>query len=85
LIDEPIVGLDPISAEIAQNKFIEFTKKGGAILLVTHDLTVATNISRTIGVLSKGRLMAKGSFKQLKNKAGLAKNSKLADVYKKLT
>jgi hypothetical protein len=46
---------------------------------------VATNISRTIGVLSKGRLMAKGSFKQLKNKAGLAKNSKLADVYKKLT
>ncbi len=85
LVDEPIVGLDPVSAEIAQNKFLNFTKNGGAILLATHDLSVATNISKTIGVLSQGKLITTGSFKELKNKAKLPKNAKLRDVYKKLT
>ncbi len=85
LVDEPIVGLDPVSAEIAQNKFLNFTKNGGAILLATHDLSVATNISNTIGVLSQGKLITTGSFKELKNKAKLPKNAKLKDVYKKLT
>lgn len=85
LIDEPIVGLDPISAEVAQNKFLEFARNGGAILLATHDLPVATHISHTIGVLSHGKLISIGSFKQLKNKAKLPKNAKLRDVYKKLT
>jgi ABC-2 type transport system ATP-binding protein len=84
LIDEPIVGLDPVSAEIAKREFVSFAKNGGAILLVTHTLQVAEEIADFIGVLSKGRLVAVGTLDELRAKASLPKNSQLTDLYQKL-
>ncbi len=85
LIDEPIVGLDPVSAEIARKKFVEFANNGGLILLVTHTLYVAEMIADRIGVLKKGILNPIGTIDELKNKAGLKENSNLNDVYLALT
>src|SRR3989344_4148999 len=58
LIDEPIVGLDPASAMIAKKLFQDFAKRGGAILLVTHTLSVAEEIATLIGVLKNGSMVA---------------------------
>lgn len=85
LIDEPIVGLDPTSAETAKSKFSEYARNGGAVLVVTHTLPVAEEIADRIGVLDKGKLTAIGSFSELKQKAGLGENDNLEDVYKALT
>jgi ABC-2 type transport system ATP-binding protein len=85
LIDEPIVGLDPESAEIAKNKFKEFAKNGGSILMATHTLGVAKEISNTIGVLKKGKLLETGSFSHLAKKANLKKDALLEEVYLSLT
>jgi ABC-2 type transport system ATP-binding protein len=85
LIDEPIVGLDPTSAEIAKRKFREFAQAGGAVLMVTHTLPVAEEIAGTIGVLDAGVLTAVGSFSDLKQKAGLDDKANLEDVYQALT
>lgn len=84
LIDEPIVGLDPIGAEIAKNMFVEYAKAGGAVLLVTHTLLVAEEISDRIGFLKNGTLVAVGTLSELRAKAGLGESATLDDVYKKL-
>ena len=86
LIDEPIVGLDPTSAEIAKKEFAKFAGNGGAVLLVTHTLTVAHEISHRIGVLKDGKMVIAGSFEELVAKAQLdAKKATLDDVYTALT
>jgi ABC-2 type transport system ATP-binding protein len=82
VVDEPIVGLDPTSAEITQKKFTQFAKNGGSILLVTHTLSFGEKIATRIGFLSRGKLKAAGSRKQIAAEAGLAADASLEDIYK---
>lgn len=84
LVDEPIVGLDPTGAEIAKKLFVEYAKNGGSILLVTHTLPVAEEISDRIGFLKNGRLIIVGTLSELRQKSGLGDTATLEDVYKKL-
>ncbi len=84
LIDEPIVGLDPTGAEIAKKMFVDYAKQGGAVLLVTHTLSVAEEISDRIGFLKNGSLIAVGTLSELIQKAELGTDASLEDIYKKL-
>lgn len=84
LIDEPIVGLDPSGAEIAKKMFVDYAESGGAILLVTHTLQVAQEISTRIGFLKDGKLVALGTLDELRKQAGLREDATLEDIYKKL-
>ena len=84
LIDEPIVGLDPHSAEIAKNTFREFANDGGLILMATHTLTVAEEISDRIGVLKQGVLIESGTFEYLKGVSKLEGGATLEQVYNAL-
>ncbi len=68
LVDEPIVGLDPDSAEIAMELFSDFTKKGGIIFMATHTLDLVEKYSTKIAVLSKGEILAIDSISQLRSK-----------------
>jgi ABC-2 type transport system ATP-binding protein len=81
LVDEPIVGLDPESAKTAKKLFSEFAKRGGAVLLVTHTLAVAEEISSHIGLLKNGKIVATGSMKELISASGLKEGARLEDVY----
>lgn len=84
LIDEPIVGLDPTGAEIAKELFVNHAKNGNAVLLVTHTLPVAEEISHRIGVLKDGELIVAGAMDELRKKAELPTTATLEEVYKKL-
>lgn len=84
LVDEPIVGLDPTGAEIAKRIFVDYAKNGGSILLVTHTLQVAEEISDRVGFLKDGKLVSVGTLTELREKAGLETNATLEDIYKKL-
>jgi len=85
LIDEPIVGLDPTSAEIATQKFLAFAERGGAMLLATHTLPVAQEIATWIGVLDEGRILATGSLDELRKIANLSAGSSLEEIYHAVT
>lgn len=67
LVDEPIVGLDPDSAEIAMRLLSDFVKKGGSVFLATHTLPVAQEHSDRIGVLHEGSLKKVGSMGELRS------------------
>lgn len=84
LIDEPIVGLDPVSALRAKKEFVFFKESGGSILLATHTLPVAEEISDRIAVLDKGNLLALDTFSNLQKKAGLPESASLEEVYQKI-
>ncbi|MDP3772570.1 MAG: ABC transporter ATP-binding protein [bacterium] len=85
LIDEPIVGLDPASTEIAKRAFVRFAEGGGAIMLVTHTLSVAEEIASRIGVLREGVLVATGSLAELRARKNLPADSSLHEIYKHYT
>ncbi len=85
LIDEPIVGLDPESASVAKKLFSDFAAKGGAILLVTHTLSVAEEISTTIGVLKKGKLISVGTLGELRERGRKGLAAHLEEIYEAIT
>lgn len=82
VIDEPIVGLDPTGAEIAKKMFVEYAKNGGSVLLVTHTLSVAEEISDRIGFLKNGKLLAVGTLPELRKQAKLNDSATLEEIYK---
>jgi ABC-2 type transport system ATP-binding protein len=82
LIDEPIVGLDPISIDITKDLLDDFVKSGGSVLMVTHTLFVAQELATRIGIFEKGKLKIEGTYKELVDKAHLPAKTSLDDVYK---
>jgi ABC-2 type transport system ATP-binding protein len=84
LIDEPIVGLDPMSARKAKELFQAFARARGSVLLVTHTLPVAEEIADTIGLIKHGKLAAQGTMDELRALAHLGQRATLEDVYLKL-
>lgn len=84
VIDEPIVGLDPTGAEIAKNLFVQHAASGGSVLLVTHTLPVAEEISHRIGILKNGHLVAVGTMDELRTQASLPNDAHLDAIYKQL-
>jgi ABC-2 type transport system ATP-binding protein len=83
VVDEPIVGLDPTGADIAKKLFEDFAKNGGSVLLVTHTLPVAEEISHRIGFLKNGELVAVGTVPELRKDVGLGDDATLGDIYKR--
>lgn len=57
LLDEPTSGLDPIAVEEFNQLLTSLCQRGVAILMVTHDLFGACEVSSRIGILRDGRLV----------------------------
>jgi ABC-2 type transport system ATP-binding protein len=85
LIDEPIVGLDPRSADKAKQLLARTASEGGSVLLVTHTLPVAEEIAHRIGVLYQGKLVATGTLAELRSEKHLHADASLEDVYRAYT
>lgn len=81
LVDEPIVGLDPVSARKAKELFTEFAKNGGSVLLATHTLPIAEEIGAKIGIMKQGKLVAKGTMSELREIARARPDATLEDIY----
>jgi ABC-2 type transport system ATP-binding protein len=83
LIDEPMVGLDPWSAKVAEELFREFADAGGSVLLSTHVLPTAERLCGRVGLLKGGKIIEEGSVDKISAKAGMPGGS-LEDCYLKL-
>jgi ABC-2 type transport system ATP-binding protein len=69
LLDEPTVGVDPSAREKIHEFLLELREEGLAILLTTHDLEQAAELSDRIGILVDGKLCASGSLDELIRKS----------------
>ncbi len=66
IIDEPMVGLDPMHARIVKDEFRARATAGMTIFLSTHQLAVAEELADRIGIIHQGRLIALGTVEQLR-------------------
>src|SRR5262245_58323749 len=69
VLDEPMVGLDPLGAVALRRLLAELAGRGVTIFLSTHSLAVAEELCDRIGVLDHGRLVALGSLAELRVRA----------------
>jgi osmoprotectant transport system ATP-binding protein len=66
LMDEPLGALDPmIRAELQDDLKSIFQSLGKTVLLVTHDLSEAAFLGNQIILLREGRVLQKGTFRDL--------------------
>jgi ABC-2 type transport system ATP-binding protein len=73
IVDEPMVGLDPMAVVLVKNLFRQFAEKGRSIFMSTHSLHVAQDVCHRIGVINRGKLIAVGTLDELR------KNTRHAD------
>ncbi len=85
VVDEPLVGLDPLGARLVKRIFRGFAEKNKTIFMSTHTLEIAQDLCSRIGIISKGRLVAEGTIEELKEQAGAEGSANLEQLFLKLT
>jgi len=66
IIDEPMVGLDPMHARTVKDELKERSRAGTTIFLSTHQLGIAEELADRIGIIGQGRLIALGTLEELR-------------------
>ncbi len=69
IVDEPMVGLDPMAIMMVKKLFKRLARQGKTIFMSTHTLKVAEDICDRIGIIHKGRLVATGTTEDLQREA----------------
>ena len=84
ILDEVLNGLDPRSAKIVKDILLRLAGDGVSILFSTHVLEIAQAMCTRISIMNEGNMIAEGTVKELKTKAGMP-GSTLEDTFLKLT
>ncbi len=80
ILDEPLTGLDASSARQVKDVLLSRVKRGTTIIMTTHILEVAERMAERIGVIADGRLVAEGTFQELRERSS-NQSSTLEDVF----
>ncbi|HET7889776.1 MAG TPA: ABC transporter ATP-binding protein [Bradyrhizobium sp.] len=80
ILDEPLTGLDALSARHVKGLLGERVRGGCTVIMTTHILEVAERMADRIGVISAGRLVAEGTLTELRQLNGRGDTS-LEDVF----
>jgi len=70
VLDEPMVGLDPIAQRSLAGRLRALAGRGSAVLLTTHQLAQAEELATDAGLLFDGRLLARGAPGALRTASG---------------
>jgi ABC-2 type transport system ATP-binding protein len=65
-LDEPTIGLDPVSRRQVWSAIKDWKKDGGSILLTTHYMDEAEMLSDNIVIIDNGHLIANGTMRELR-------------------
>jgi ABC-2 type transport system ATP-binding protein len=84
IVDEPMVGLDPLAIKMVKNLFRNLAKQGATIFISTHTLKVAEDICDRIGIIHKGSMIASGTPEDLKRQVNET-DADLEQVFIRLT
>ncbi|WP_432788795.1 ABC transporter ATP-binding protein [Brevibacterium sp. K11IcPPYGO002] len=66
-LDEPCAGLDPQAREVVHSFIRDLADRGVAVVLTTHDLTEAEELSDEVVVIDRGRIIAQGAPEELRS------------------
>ena len=83
VVDEPMVGLDPRSARLVKDALVDLARKGAAVFMSTHTLSVAEEVADRVGIIHQGRLIAEGTVDELRARGDTG--GRLEDVFLAIT
>ena len=78
-LDEPLTGLDAVSARHVKGLLHARVRAGCTIIMTTHILEVAERMADRIGVIVAGRLVAEGTLDELRGSGG--REASLEDLF----
>jgi ABC-2 type transport system ATP-binding protein len=81
-LDEPTTGLDPQSTSFVRNLVRDLKRRGHTIVLTTHVMEEADELSDRISIIDHGKIVATDTPQGLKNKCG---SNNLLEVFLDLT
>ena len=55
-LDEPYTCLDPNASEVLDSLLYDFNRKGGTIIMTTHDLEDSLHASSRVAILVNGKI-----------------------------
>ncbi len=84
IVDEPMVGLDPHGAKMLKEALRNYAKGGTTVLLSTHSLNVAEEVSDRLAIINKGVIIALGTLQEIRELAG-GKDVGLEQLFLELT
>ena len=68
LMDEPTNGLDPQGVIQVRNIILDLSKQGKTIFFSSHILEEVRHVCKTVGIITKGKLIARGTLDEVRNK-----------------
>jgi ABC-2 type transport system ATP-binding protein len=80
ILDEPLTGLDAVSARHVKGLLGERVRAGCTVIMTTHILEVAERMADRIGVIASGRLVAEGTLAELRQQNG-RNDTSLEDMF----
>ena len=80
ILDEPLTGLDAISARHVKELLANRVRSGCTVIMTTHILEVAERMADRIGVIAAGQLVAEGTLAELRQRNGHTDTS-LEDLF----
>jgi ABC-2 type transport system ATP-binding protein len=80
ILDEPLTGLDAVSARHVKGLLGERVGGGCTVIMTTHILEVAERMADRIGVISAGKLVAEGTLAELRQQNG-RNDTSLEDMF----
>ena len=83
IVDEPMVGLDPRGARLVKEVFRGFCDQGGTVFMSTHTLEIAEEVCDRIAIIQKGKIIAVGTIKDLREQSG-SQGKNLDSIFFKL-
>ncbi|MEM8952776.1 MAG: ABC transporter ATP-binding protein [Verrucomicrobiota bacterium] len=66
VIDEPMIGLDPLHARTVKEQLMACADRGMTVFMSTHLLNIAEEMADRIGIINRGKLIAVGALEDLK-------------------
>jgi len=84
-LDEPTLGLDPQTTHLIRQFIRELNEQGVTILLTTHDMLEAEELSNRIAIIDHGKIVAQDTAENLKKIVSEKDHPTLEDVFLQIT
>jgi len=65
-LDEPLEGVDPVSADVIRRLLTRFTASGSTVLFSSHVMELVEQVCDHVSVIDKGRIVATGTTDQVR-------------------
>ncbi|WP_457642597.1 ABC transporter ATP-binding protein [Persephonella sp.] len=70
ILDEPTVGLDPVSSSFLKDRIFEEVKKGKLIILTSHIMSEVEEVADELIFLLEGKIYVRGTVREIIEKSG---------------